>query len=415
MKRFMLPIVLALFILQAKSQQVTWTQLNSGVTQHLTDVFFINPSVGLVTGLDSTLLKTTDGGATWTQLPFPGINDFLGNNGDIQAIMFDTSLNIGFMAYRFMGDDPLATTDEGASWNEAVSLIQGGLCNPRGIISTGPAGGVMFGRGCFGGAFVSTFGGFGWSAPEMLYYGPQQTGVSGYSWDPVHLKNLVAVEEGVVLTGPLLQQAGMDTTLVDTLLSDIDYAGNGKAYLAGSDIYYPLLFTTDGGQTFQADSSWMPTFFYPQIHDLEFTHENFGFMACTANLYDGLLLTKTGNGFSYFSTSFPMRKVFAIDSNLAFAVGDSGQIYRMSWEGLNVNNAATVPSEWIAYPNPVQAGATIMVTGLEMGTPYQWVDVQGRILLQATAQDVQLKVPELVPGIYFLQQGKRFQKVIIQE
>ncbi|MGL5891144.1 MAG: YCF48-related protein, partial [Bacteroidia bacterium] len=46
-----------------------WTTLNSGTTQKLSDVFFTSADTGYIVGDDSLLLRTTDRGNTWTQLP----------------------------------------------------------------------------------------------------------------------------------------------------------------------------------------------------------------------------------------------------------------------------------------------------------------------------------------------------------
>jgi hypothetical protein len=76
----------------------TWKQLNSGTSLHLHSVFFLNENVGFVSSqamggcLDddcdkgSVLLKTTDGGETWTKTFFPGYTRIL-------SLKFFTALN----------------------------------------------------------------------------------------------------------------------------------------------------------------------------------------------------------------------------------------------------------------------------------------------------------------------------------
>jgi photosystem II stability/assembly factor-like uncharacterized protein len=45
-----------------------WDRQESGVSDDLNDVMFVNPLVGYAVGDQSTILKTTDGGWTWTRL-----------------------------------------------------------------------------------------------------------------------------------------------------------------------------------------------------------------------------------------------------------------------------------------------------------------------------------------------------------
>jgi photosystem II stability/assembly factor-like uncharacterized protein len=45
-----------------------WDRQESGVGDDLNDVMFLNPLVGYAVGAQSTILKTTDGGWTWTRL-----------------------------------------------------------------------------------------------------------------------------------------------------------------------------------------------------------------------------------------------------------------------------------------------------------------------------------------------------------
>ena len=44
-----------------------WKLVESGVTDNLYDIFFVNKQVGWAVGADSTIIKTTDEGATWFQ------------------------------------------------------------------------------------------------------------------------------------------------------------------------------------------------------------------------------------------------------------------------------------------------------------------------------------------------------------
>ena len=63
MQKILLLIAASLILVQANQAQ--WIPRNSGTTNSLTDVYFINGSIGWVVGTFGTILKTGDGGTTW--------------------------------------------------------------------------------------------------------------------------------------------------------------------------------------------------------------------------------------------------------------------------------------------------------------------------------------------------------------
>lgn len=73
-----------------------WTSLNSGVTDSLRGVYFLNDTLGWVCGTASTgtcpILKTTDGGGTWSLLNYPTMSELRG----VQFMDPDTGIIVGF-------------------------------------------------------------------------------------------------------------------------------------------------------------------------------------------------------------------------------------------------------------------------------------------------------------------------------
>ncbi|HAS40779.1 MAG TPA: hypothetical protein DCS93_09885 [Microscillaceae bacterium] len=103
--------------------QAQWTALNSGTNQRLESVFFVDNNIGYVGGagvLAPTLLKTIDGGATWTSLP----NNIAAN--EVVGLYF-TSANVG---WALVDNGLYQTTDGGTTWNKHLDLPlhnQGGI------------------------------------------------------------------------------------------------------------------------------------------------------------------------------------------------------------------------------------------------------------------------------------------------
>ena len=105
----------------------TWMKKNSGTTLHLFSVFFLDENIGFVSSqamggcLDadcnkgSVLLKTTDGGETWTKTFFPGYTRIL------SLKFFDAFNGIAIIHKPDVPnsrDEYVATTsDGGANWN----------------------------------------------------------------------------------------------------------------------------------------------------------------------------------------------------------------------------------------------------------------------------------------------------------
>jgi photosystem II stability/assembly factor-like uncharacterized protein len=106
----------------AKSENgpVGWASQDSGTTNHLYAVFFLDPDTGFAVGAAGTILKSTDGGATWTPLDS-------GTSNGLGALNFiDTNTGWVFGG----GGTVLHTTDGGASWtlqagpaSSAVSFV----------------------------------------------------------------------------------------------------------------------------------------------------------------------------------------------------------------------------------------------------------------------------------------------------
>lgn len=105
---------------------ITWTKQNSGTTLHLHSVFFLNENVGFVSSqtmncLDadcnkgSVLLKTTNGGETWTKNFFPDYTRIL------SLKFFDDLKGIALIQTPDLlnsGDKKIAlTSDGGKNWN----------------------------------------------------------------------------------------------------------------------------------------------------------------------------------------------------------------------------------------------------------------------------------------------------------
>lgn len=347
-KTFLFVFVVHLILVPCFSQQ--WTSLNSGTTSHLRDIWFANVTTGWAAGDDSTLIKTTDGGNTWQALPFPGVDHNPSNAGNIQAISF-LNTQEGFLAYQF-NNAPVRTTDGGQSWSPMV-IANASICNARGVQFFSPFNGALWGRGCFGGAYISFYGGFGWNVPELIYYGPLQSGVAGFSLDSNSGKMYAAIGEGVLVTSTSLFSTFDTLRVTDSTLWDVEWVEGGTVYLLRSDLFEPVLVSYDSGASFAPDSTYWASFAYPTLKDIDFSGPLSGFMA-GAGFSDlqGVLFHRESGGWNMTMTDKPMNKVFAVQPGLAFAVGDSGQIYKFTDPLVSVPSEPQTEQGIRIFPNP---------------------------------------------------------------
>ncbi|HPI12279.1 MAG TPA: YCF48-related protein, partial [Catalimonadaceae bacterium] len=136
-------------ILRTDNGGISWTSQEGGTSKMLNDVLFLNNQTGWVCGSNGTLLKTMNGGETWQQFPF-------GTVKTLDALSFPVS-NIGYA----VGENGLIikTTNGGYSWNPQVSGTSSFLTSVSFVDEqTGWA------TGLFGTILKTTNGGDSWNA-----------------------------------------------------------------------------------------------------------------------------------------------------------------------------------------------------------------------------------------------------------
>lgn len=99
-----------------------WTELTSGVTDNLAKVFFINENTGWVGTLAGAVLKTTDGGTTWVKYPFNNVAPNIVFS--LLDVLYFTDENHGYVtAGKLKNIYLLRTSDGGVTWTIKDSLV----------------------------------------------------------------------------------------------------------------------------------------------------------------------------------------------------------------------------------------------------------------------------------------------------
>lgn len=269
-------VILCCFFLSKQIySQSGWTFQNPYPTGNtLYSLVFANSLTGYAVGYNGTLIKTADGGASWTSIN-------TGHNGvyDFFSSVYFTSANTGYISGGGGGLGTgliLKTTNGGTSW---VTV------NPGAIYP-------MFGM-----FFINEFTGFATGSFGRV----MKTTDAGASW----------------------------TTLIITSanLGNIFFPSANVGYVSGNDS--TIYKTTNGG------TNWFKIQHAGRSYNgnLFFVNENTGF--CCTNL-DGLKKTTNG-GSSWFvsNNNYIWSSVHFINSITGFICGDNGKVYKTTNTGTN--------------------------------------------------------------------------------
>lgn len=368
-----------LFIGSISVHAQQWTTLSSGTTKKLNDVFFTSADTGYIVGNDSILLRTTDRGNTWT-LAAPIPNAYPGNLAAIW--MFDNGG--GFTTGEYQAAVP-QTSNSGTTWY----IINGASnpCFPDGLMFANYNEGYLFGQGCFGGAYVSYWNGASWGIDRMLTFeylsNTTYVHVTGMAKNPLTSRTIAVCNGGRIFSSLNNFQTWDTIPHADTTnFSAVDYAGGNTFYASAADINFSnVLISTDNGQTFSTDQTFPFSFYYPGFHDIDMLSNGFGIVGgYSQTTGGGILQVRNTTGWSQQIeiVNHTINAVFVVDSTLAFAVGDSGSIYRYDYL-TSVNQAPAVAEPLQLYPSII-SNTDFFTVNFPAASVFQLdiIDAQGR-------------------------------------
>jgi len=103
-------LILFLYSLTFSISEAQWIQQNSGTNQNLYDIEFINEKTGWAVGDAGVVIKTTDGGANWINVPNP--------SGQYGGLMWSICPVDSEVVYAVAGYDfIMKTIDGGTNWS----------------------------------------------------------------------------------------------------------------------------------------------------------------------------------------------------------------------------------------------------------------------------------------------------------
>jgi len=388
-----------------------WNKVSSGTSKNLLSISFGSPSIGYIGGMDSLLLKTTDGGNTWSQLSFSGMN-FSGFSKDIIHVNFpdaDTGFAVvsNFIYPTYLGELYM-TTDGGATWTLTSS---GGIASYSTWFADS-RNGYIVGSAFFAGSAVAQLTNGNWSNTQHFSSGPSQF---LYSIDCRQNICLAAGSSGYVYRS---RNNGVvwDTvkTVTDSAIRCVRFADNRTIIAATDDPMGGVMVSNDTGNTWHYENNLL-TFFYPQMKSVAISKLDSFIVVGKVN-WDttGIILWPNGS----FATEQEMHSVSMRDDSIAFTVGNKGLIMRNMPVQVGIRNVQGGGVSVKAYPNPSSNGQFTAVAAV----PYTWkvYDITGKRI--STGDDPkkiqQIDISGQPKGIYLLEVSTAthhsYQKLIVE-
>ncbi len=332
----------------------------SGTTRDLKGVFFTDANNGVAVGEGGTILRTTNGGTTWTSQPS-------GTANHLYAVFF-TDANTGFVVGE--AGTILQTTNAGVTWASQSSGTQAPLWaisfanHMRGIaIGVGFAAASPDSDGT---RLYTTTGGATW-VNRSTVTGGLRIALSGVSF--LDSSTVIIVGYGMILrsSDAGVTWRGIHIPGLDKTLTAVSFAGSSTGTAVGittNGSAGTIMRTTDAGRSWAIQSSGV----FPGLQSVYFTDSSTG----TAVGHGGAIARTTDGGTTWVrqisGTLRSLYGTFFTSADTGIAVGLSGTILRTTTGGVvsvQIGGPNERPIAFMLeqnYPNPFNPSTKIRYT-----------------------------------------------------
>lgn len=405
------------------SQEDSWYQIASPTMNKLNEIHFPSDQVGYIVGDNATILKSTDGGMTWSELPPTGIQFNSSTNFlDVEFLNEDT----GYLVLEFYG--VYKTIDGGNSWFSIGGDLSASICKPTEIYVKGEDHFLVGGAFCFGGAKIWEYENTMWTDRPINYFSldmdlyindidflDDSIGLAAMSSELL-LRTADGGEHWDTIRPYNFEGSNLSMNAVMMVDQQRAYAANdlGSVPGGGNVANHGLLISQDAGYSFTEDMQ-SATFYYPEFNAL-CKAQNGDFYAGAKMSSNGGAQVQGHNGFVFerpVALCFPsewcstpvkqeINDMTSYGNDVTFGIGDSGYII-VNTPPLNASvGESKVHSLTLS---PVPASTELMITGEALIEEYHVYDLQGKELnvrMEKTNGSIRLDIADLSGGTYLL-------------
>jgi len=399
MKKYTL--ILSIFIGMTISSHAQWIEQNSGTSQWINSVYFIDENIGYAVGDYGVIRKTVDGGTNWISQSGT-MNDFLS--------VFFTDMNTGYIV-GYSGTI-LKTTNAGANWSLQTSGTNSIL---HSVYFTDANTGFAVGDT---GIIIKTInGGVSWTQQvsntiqhlQCVYFSDTN---HGYAVGGQYSGNGVCVILKTI-------NSGADWTVeygsTGTYFMSVYSHENNAACVVGQNGKI-LKATSDQPGIWQEMISGVVI----DLNSVAF-YQNIGFAVGNS----GLILKTTDYGSTwtpqYSGTSNDLLSVFIVNGTTAYIGGVDGTILKTTNGGVGINEPSVGENVVRIYPNPATNIITINIENSinDASTLYIYNALGDLVKIENIKQNQpQFNIADLCNGIYMVivksQEFTVNQKLLIQ-
>lgn len=328
-----------------------WVALTSGTANTLWGVQFLDANNGFACGNAGTVLKTTDGGTTWTPIN-------ISTSNPVRQVSF-TSTTQGWAAVgdpgNYMTTGGLYVTSNGGTTWTPVTWTGSPFANLSVQFfsaTSGYVGATHYTSGTGTDTYYTSNGGTSWTSNP-----------ANIDWNWIYDMSFLNATTGWTVGDGLTMGYIFHTTNGGTSWSyqdstanfyyGIDFKNANVGYAVGGA--GTIVATTNGGTTWSNQTSGTSV----QLNGVSFASTTTGWTAGNT----GTILITTNAGVAWSAetsgTSQNLNAIVCFDSNTAWAVGNGGTILKREFvNGIDEINA---PVSMSVYPNPFSSLATILI------------------------------------------------------
>ncbi|MCH2226040.1 MAG: YCF48-related protein [Crocinitomicaceae bacterium] len=346
-------IIITLLLSGIVSSQ-DWYEISTPTTQNLNAIDFPSQDVGYIVGDSGTLLKSINGGQSWDEVIYTGIDLGPGPYNFIDVDFVDELE--GYITIH--ADSAFKTTDGGLTWTSTGHPMSN-QCFPNSIFVAGNDNVFIGGVGCFQGPLIDQFNAGSWTVSTVNYP----------SWDTGEYIEEIDFYDNTIGLAALHSQYFLRTedggATWDTIFSGLPSGYLTSVVMIDNQLCYAgynqssggfgLLISVDGGLTWFEDVS-SASFAYPEYNAVATSNNGSIYAGGKPSSWTGGIIsakTITGFGWNIYNVTHTINGMESYGADVTFAVGDSGYVVvNTPLSSLGIEEFSQVESGSLPYPVP---------------------------------------------------------------